>query len=126
MKRSRYSNRTVNYYNKAVSKPGCITYLHMYLYIFSYPNNFSYLNTFYNEEVHRGSDNRGSAVYVIRFAKKCIAEASFFSLPDIHQCPGGLQLAPSCLDQQTAGRESPHNWLVRLGMNLATFCNMWG
>ena len=32
--------------------------------IFSYPNNFSYLNNFKNEEVQRWSDNQGSTVLV--------------------------------------------------------------
>ena len=27
--------------------------------------------------------------------------------------------------RHTAGTESPHNWLARLGTNLATFCDIW-
>ena len=34
-------------------------------------------------------------------------------------------MASSCLEKQTASRESPYNWLVRLGMILARFCDMW-
>ena len=34
-------------------------------------------------------------------------------------------MVPSCLDKQTASREPPHNWLVRLGMDLATFCGTY-
>ena len=30
------NNLPTLYSNKAVSRPGCVTYLHMYLYIFSY------------------------------------------------------------------------------------------
>ena len=29
------------------------------------------------------------------------------------------------LDEQTTSRKSPHNWLVILGMDLASFCDMW-
>ena len=36
-----------------------------------------------------------------------------------------FKMAPSCLKKQTYSRESPLNWLVRLGMELATFCDMY-
>ena len=29
-------------------------------------------------------------------------------------------MAPSCLDKKTVGRESPHDWPMRLVMDLAT------
>ena len=38
---------------------------------------------------------------------------------------GGLRMAPSPLDKQPAGYKSPHNWLVRLGMDLAVLRVMW-
>ena len=31
-------------------------------------------------------------------------------------------MTPSCLDKQTAGKESLHDWLEILGMDLAIFC----
>ena len=31
-------------------------------------------------------------------------------------CSVGLYMAPTCLARQTARRESPHDWLVRLGI----------
>ena len=34
-------------------------------------------------------------------------------------------MAPTCLARQIASRESPQEWLVRLGINVATFCDMW-
>ena len=33
-------------------------------------------------------------------------------------------MATTCLASQTAGRESPQDWLVRLDIDVATFCNM--
>ena len=34
-------------------------------------------------------------------------------------------MAPTCPTRQTAGRESLQDWLVRLGIDVATFCDMW-
>ena len=34
-------------------------------------------------------------------------------------------MAPSCLDKQTADWKSPHDWLVTLDIDLATFCDTW-
>ena len=39
-------------------------------------------------------------------------EASFFSLFDVHKCSG-----VAC----TCSRESSHDWIVKLGINLDTF-----
>ena len=35
-------------------------------------------------------------------------------------------MAPTCPVRQTAGRELPQDRLVRLGISVATFCDMWG
>ena len=43
----------------------------------------------------------------------------------VHQCLGGLQMVLTCPARQTAGRESPQDWLVRLGIDIATICDMW-
>ena len=34
-------------------------------------------------------------------------------------------MGPSFLDKQTVSGKLPHNWPVRLGMDLATFGDMW-
>ena len=34
-------------------------------------------------------------------------------------------MAPSPLDKQTAGCDSPYNWLMRLAMDLAALCGMY-
>ena len=37
----------------------------------------------------------------------------FSSLSDIHECLGGLQMAPSSLNKETAGYNSPHDLLMK-------------
>ena len=34
-------------------------------------------------------------------------------------------MAPPYLDKQITNTESPQEWLVRLGIDVATFCGMW-
>ena len=34
-------------------------------------------------------------------------------------------MASTCLAKQTASRELPQNWLVKLGIDVAAFCDMW-
>ena len=34
-------------------------------------------------------------------------------------------MAPSPLDKQTAGGNSPHDWLMSSAMDLAALCDMW-
>ena len=48
-------------------------------------------------------------------------EASFTGLSGVHGCSGGLLMASTYPARQTDGRESPHHWLVRLGIDVATF-----
>ena len=59
-------------------------------------------------------------------AQAAFAVACFRVLSDVHeQCSGDFRMAPSLLDKQPAGYKSPHDWLVRLGMDLAVLCIMW-
>ena len=39
--------------------------------------------------------------------------------PRVLGCSGDLRMAPSPLNQQPSGYKSPHDWLVRLGKDLA-------
>ena len=48
-------------------------------------------------------------------------EASFTGLSGVHGCLGGLKMAPTFLARQIDGRESLQDWLVRLGIDVATF-----
>ena len=41
-----------------------------------------------------------------------IRHASFPRLSDVHEYSDGLQIAPSPLDKQSAGCNSPHDWLM--------------
>ena len=53
-------------------------------------------------------------------AQAMFAVACFRVLLDVPECLGDLRMAPSPLDKQPAGYKSPHDWLVRLGMDLHT------
>ena len=48
-------------------------------------------------------------------------EASFVGLSGLHGCSGVLLMAPTCSARQTDGRETLQDWLVRLGIDVATF-----
>ena len=51
----------------------------------------------------------------------------FFLQPVWHASAQVIHIMlPFCLDKQTAGRKSPYDWLVCLGMNLATFFEICG
>ena len=45
-------------------------------------------------------------------------------LSEVHEYSGHLQMAPHPLDKQTAGCNSPHDWLMSLAMYLAALCDM--
>ena len=57
--------------------------------------------------------------------RSTFTEASFTGLSGIHWYSDGLEMAPTCPARQTASRESPHDRLVRLHIDVATFCDMW-
>ena len=58
--------------------------------------------------------------------KQCaFAETSSSILTDVRKCLDSLQMAPSYLRQQTASSELLYDWLVRLGIDLTTFCDTW-
>ena len=44
---------------------------------------------------------------------------------DVHECTGHLQMAAYPLGKQTAGCNSPHDWLMSLAMDLTALCDMW-
>ena len=53
--------------------------------------------------------------------RSAFTEASFTRLHGVNGCSGGLLMATTCLARKTDGRESPQDWLVRLGIDVATF-----
>ena len=62
-----------------------------------------------------------------KFQGSAFTEASFTDLSGVHECSGGVYMPPSCPARQAAGRGSLQDldWLVRLGIDVATFCDMW-
>ena len=62
---------------------------------------------------------------MLTVAQAAFAVACLRVLLDIHECSGDLRIAPPPMDKQPASYKSPHDWLVRLGMDLAVLCVMW-
>ena len=62
---------------------------------------------------------------MLEVTRAVFAVACFSGLSDIHKCSGRLQMAIYPLDKQTAGSNSPHDWLVSLAMDVAALCDMW-
>ena len=62
---------------------------------------------------------------MLKVTRAAFAVACFRGLSDVHECSGDLQMATYPLDKQTAGCNSPHDWLVSLAMDLAALCDMW-
>ena len=67
----------------------------------------------------------GPTANVFKVEQSAFIQASFSSLSDVHECSGGLQLAPSSLGKQSADCDSPHNWLMSLAMDLVALYYMW-
>ena len=62
---------------------------------------------------------------LLKVEKSAFTQAFFSSLFGIHECSGSLKIARSSFGKQTAGCESPHDWLMSLAMDLAALCDMW-
>ena len=60
-----------------------------------------------------------------KVTRAAFAVACFSGLSDVHDCSVGLQMATYPLDKQTAGYDSPQDWLVCLAMDLAALCDMF-
>ena len=90
----------------------------------SYTRTVSSL-TFHCHSTDTTIDQQFMLVPLPKHQRSAFTEASFMGLSGIHGCSGGLYIAPTCPAWQTAGRESLQDWLVRLGMNVAKFCDMW-
>ena len=61
---------------------------------------------------------------MLKVAQAAFAVACFWGFSDVHECTGRLQMAAYPLDKQTAGCNSPHNWLMSLAMDLTALCDM--
>ena len=62
---------------------------------------------------------------MLKVARAAFAVACFSGLLDVYKCMGRLQMAAYLLGKQTAGCNSPHNWLMSLAMDLTALCDMW-
>ena len=62
---------------------------------------------------------------MLKVARAAFAVACFRGLSDVHECTGRLQMATYPLDKQTAGCNSPDDWLMSLSMGLTALCDMW-
>ena len=80
-----------------------------------------------------GSYINGPTAHVFKILLKvkqsAFTQASFSSLSNIHEYPGGIQIIngptdASSLDKQTADYHSPHDWLLSLAVDLAALCDM--
>ena len=77
--------------------------------------------TFHYHSTDTTIDQQFMLVPLPNLQRSAFTEASFTGLSGVHGCSGGLLMASACPARQTDGRESPQDWLVRLGIDLATF-----
>ena len=77
--------------------------------------------TFHYHSTDTTIDQQFMLVPLPNLQRSAFTEASFTGLSGVHGCSGGLLMASACPARQTDGRESPQGWLVRLGIDLATF-----
>ena len=86
----------------------------------------------HNIKTHFSSSNDSCTLYLTIWygtdVESCLAafaQACFWGLSDIDECPGRLQMAPYLLCKQTICCNSPDGWLMSLDMDLATSCDMY-
>ena len=77
--------------------------------------------TFHYHSTDTTIDQQSMLVPLPNLQQSAFTEASFTGLSGIHGCLGGLLMAPTFPARQTDGRESLQDWLVRLGIDVATF-----
>ena len=77
--------------------------------------------TFHYHSTDTTIDQQFMLVLLPNLQRSAFTEASFTGLSGVHGCSGGLLMASACPARQTDGRELPQDWLVRLGIYLATF-----
>ena len=64
---------------------------------------------------------------MLTVAQAAFAVAYFLPLSEVHECSDNLNLNGSFSPgyKQPTGYKSQHDWLVRLGMDVAVLCVMW-
>ena len=82
-------------------------------------------HTFHRHLITTPMDQQHMCLILLKVDQSTFTQISFSSLSDIHECSGGLKMAPSSLDKERVSCNSPHDWLMSLAMNSAAYCNMW-
>ena len=82
-------------------------------------------HTFHRHSIDTTIEQQFMLIPLSKVQRSAFTAASFMGLSGVHWCSGGLQMAPTYPARQTASRESPQDWMVRLGIDVATFCDMW-
>ena len=82
-------------------------------------------HTFHRHLLAASMHQQDMCLLLLKVEQSAFIQAFFSSLSGVHECSGSLQMAPSSLGKQTAGCESPHDWLMSLAMDLAALCDMW-
>ena len=77
--------------------------------------------TFHYHSTDTTIDQQFMLVPLPNLQRSAFTEASFTGLSGVHGCSDDLLMASTCPARQTDGRESPQDWLVRLGIDVATF-----
>ena len=49
---------------------------------------------------------------------------AYSSLSNVNECLGGLPMSPTGLAKQIAGRESPQDWSLRMGIDVRSY-TLW-
>ena len=73
-------------------------------------------HTFYRHLLATSMDQQHMCLILLKLEQSAFTQASFSSLSDVHECPGGLQMAPSSLGKHTTDCESPHDlkwWAIQ-------------
>ena len=58
-------------------------------------------HTFHRHLIATSMDQQHMCLILLKFKQSAFTQASFSSLSDVHNCSGGLHMAPSSLDKQT-------------------------
>ena len=62
---------------------------------------------------------------MLKVAQAAFAVACFCGLSDVREHLGRLQMAKYPHGKQTAGCNSPHDWLMSLAIDVTALCDMW-
>ena len=66
-------------------------------------------HTFHHHLLAASMDQQHMSLILLKVEQSAITQPSFSSLSDVHKCSGGIQMAPSSLDEQTPCCDLSHN-----------------